>query len=91
MLPNSISKLTALTTLWLDVNHLDLRTPAISFCTRLKSLKLNLNRLTTLPPEMCRLADVGAEGPALEGECKCKGHCMLYCAAAAMHCSINTL
>ena len=66
-LPNSISKLTSLTTLWLDINRLDLITPALSFATRLKSLKLNLNNLTTLPPEMCKLVCLPPEGPSLEG------------------------
>jgi Leucine-rich repeat (LRR) protein len=66
-LPNSISKMTSLTMLWLDVNQLDLVTPALSFATQLRSLKLNFNNLTTLPPEMCRLACLPSEGPGLEG------------------------
>ena len=67
-LPNSVSKLTSLTTLWLDVNQLEFITPALAFATRLKSLKLNLNNLTTLPPEFCKLVCLPPEGPALEGK-----------------------
>jgi Leucine-rich repeat (LRR) protein len=67
-LPNSISKMTSLTTLWLDVNQLDLVTPALSFATQLRSLKLNFNNLTTLPPELCRLVCLPPEGPGLEGD-----------------------
>jgi internalin A len=67
-LPNSISKMTSLTTLWLDVNQLDLVTPALSFATQLRSLKLNFNNLTTLPPEMCKLVCLPPEGPGLEGD-----------------------
>lgn len=57
-LPHSLGKLTKLTNLNVDRNHLEVLPPEIGGCVALSVLSLRDNRLAVLPPELAHTAEL---------------------------------
>lgn len=57
-LPRSLGKLTKLTNLNVDRNHLEALPPEIGGCVALSVLSLRDNRLAVLPPELAHTAEL---------------------------------
>lgn len=57
-LPRSLGKLTKLTNLNVDRNHLEVLPPEIGGCVALSVLSLRDNRLAVLPPELAHTAEL---------------------------------
>lgn len=57
-LPRSLGKLTKLTNLNVDRNHLEVLPPEIGGCVALSVLSLRDNRLAILPPELAHTAEL---------------------------------
>lgn len=57
-LPRSLGKLTKLTNLNVDRNHLEVLPPEIGGCVALSVLSLRDNRLAALPPELAHTAEL---------------------------------